>query len=804
MQEKEALRFSPAKILLLAILLVAILPVLILSLAEISIRSLAPLPPTSFFIKDKLADGTEVFRANYLAAKRFFPGNLARKPLPEVFSAIKPPKGLRIFILGESAARGEFLADFSFARILEAVLQKNNPDFQIEVINTGIPAINSWVINEITSEIVNYQPDLVIVFAGHNEFIGPYGPASVFSGNAGRLAAKAGIAASSLHLIRLLQSESLPEDLGQGWRGLDMFSKNSIAADDERISTCKENWQKNLDDITAKLSQESIKTIVCSVPVNFRDCPPFNSDFINDDLKKKLETLKDSFLKKNWPKLAQAFSDNQQSFSGHALAHWLGAQAQLQLGNIEAARDLFYLALNLDTFRVRMLPAFNRIAMETANKYRAQFVDLHEAFEKASNNRLIGEDMVYDHVHLTETGHYLAARELYAGIASAGIITEKAFEKSFPEKGAVWRLLGFSDTDKIHNLSNIIASFKTPPFSRQFANEIRVQRFQKELDEIKKRDQKEQIAASIYNTTASLNNFKKDYRSSLRLAQIYMQSGHSAEAQAYFNVSLKNNPFNIDALNNLGTLFYANGHIEESRKLFNKALHLAPNFANAHFNLALCASKENRIEQAIDHYLAAIRIEPGYAAAMRNLANLYFEKKEYLTAEMYYQMAFSENPDDINSLIGSGNAALAKKELDRARETFENVIHFFPDRPEGYYSLGILHEKHNRIDVAIPFLITALQRFKHKPSADRVFNLIASGKLATSTENLQSIALACCETSEYADPWHLQLLAVTCAENGEKERAASLLHQALPLARKLNETVLVNDLEQSIRALNSQ
>lgn len=804
MPEKESTSFSPAKIMLLAILLVAFLPVFFLSLAEISVRIFAPMPPTSFFIKEKLADGTEVFRANYLAAKRFFPGNLARKPLPEIFPANKASKSLRVFILGESAARGEFLADFSFARILEVVLQKNNPEFQVEVINTGIPAINSWVINETAAEIVDYQPDLVIIFAGNNEFIGPYGPASVFSGNAGRLAAKAGIAASSLHLIRLLQSEALPPNLSQGWRGLDMFSQNNIAADDERVGICKENWRKNLDEIIARFAKKSIKTIVCSVPVNFRNCPPFNSDFIDDDSKKKLELLKEAYLKKNWAKLAQIFSENQQKFHGHALAQWLAAHAQLQLGNVAAARDLFYLALNLDTFRVRMTPAFNQIAMETANKHQARFVDLHAKFEKASTDKIIGEEMVYDHVHLTETGHYLAAKELHADIASSGFFPEIAFAGKFPAKGEVLRMLGFSDTDKIHNLSNIIATFKTLPFSRQFANEIRVQRFHQELEEIKNRDQNEQIAASIYNTTASLNNFKNDYRSSLRLAQIYMQCGHSAEAQAYFNYSLKNNPFNIDAINNLGTLFLAGEKLQEGRKLFEKALRLAPNFASAHFNLALCAAKEKKVGQAIDHYLAAIKIEPGYAAAMRNLANLYFEKKDFLAAQMYYQMAFSEDSEDINSLIGAGNSALAVKNLEAAKGTFESVVHFFPDRPEGYYSLGMLHEKHNNIDVAIPYLVTALQRFNHKPAAEKVFNLIATGRIATNSESLQKLALACCETSQYADPWHLQLLAATCAENGEKERAASLLHQALPLARKLNATTLIKDLEDNIRAISSQ
>ena len=110
------------KKVILAILWLFVLPVLLLGLAELACYATGIGYPASLFIKDKMPDGQTCLRINYQAARRFFPGNLARRPLPEIMPAVKPVKRLRIFVLGESAARGEKLADFSFARMLEAAV----------------------------------------------------------------------------------------------------------------------------------------------------------------------------------------------------------------------------------------------------------------------------------------------------------------------------------------------------------------------------------------------------------------------------------------------------------------------------------------------------------------------------------------------------------------------------------------------------------------------------------------------------------------------------------------------------------
>ncbi|MFZ5950631.1 MAG: tetratricopeptide repeat protein [Candidatus Rifleibacteriota bacterium] len=792
----SANEISPKKKLLLFFFLVFAAPVILLSGLETSLRLLVPGEPTSFFVEDQLADGKKVMRANFLAAKRFFPGNLARKPLPDFFPSEKAPETFRVFVLGESAARGEFLADFSFARMLQAALTKQYPGRKIEVINTGIPAINSWVITEIAAEIVNYQPDLVIVYAGHNEFIGPYGPGSIFSGQTNRFMAKLGIFASSLRMIQLLKSIGSSSESISGWRGLDMFSHINIDPGSPAVQQAEENWRLNLKETLQIFKKNSIKTIVCSVPVNALDCAPFSSKSAGEDFEKIIEIMCDLYNEKEWEQIEQTFTANAGKFSEHAMANWLTAHAKLNLGKKAEAHEKFVNALNLDCFKVRALPTFNLVAQKAAEEANAAFIDLSTIFAEADPHGITGSDLVYDHVHLTENGHYLAAAKIFA--ETVKIIGQTASSAVFPEFEEICRLTGFTDNDRIFHLSQAMAAAGVSPLSRQFSN---LQTRKQLNDKLLAIQENFNMADSIVQTTEALESAPENARLAARLAQMFILTGNPDEAKAYFNRSLEKNPFDIDTINNLGTVFQNSGQYEKAIELFVRAVKLAPNFAEAHFNLGLSAVRTGKPDAAIGHYKDALAIEPSYPAAMHNLANVFFERKKFTDAEFYYRMASLAAPGDISPLIGAGNACLAQGNLELARKTYQQAVIAFPQQPEGYFSLGLLHEKHSSKEEAFGNYLEALTRFKHRPSADKIFSLIAAQAVATSTESLNKIALQCCEASEYTDPWHLQLLGVTYAATGKTEEARSILLKALEIAQKSKETALARDLEDSLRTL---
>jgi len=84
------------------------------------------------------------------------------------FARSKPPRTLRVFALGGSSVN---YLDYEFPLLAER-LQKALADRydRAEIINCGGLSYGSHRLVLVAGEIINYAPDLVMVYSGHNEF----------------------------------------------------------------------------------------------------------------------------------------------------------------------------------------------------------------------------------------------------------------------------------------------------------------------------------------------------------------------------------------------------------------------------------------------------------------------------------------------------------------------------------------------------------------------------------------------------------------------------------------------------------
>ena len=94
---------------------------------------------------------------------------------PKETSIDKPPARYRIICIGDSVTFGvpEELnkSNEVFPKRLEALLHINFPDREIEVLNAGTPGYSSYQgLAQLKYHLVKYQPDLVIVQFGTNDF----------------------------------------------------------------------------------------------------------------------------------------------------------------------------------------------------------------------------------------------------------------------------------------------------------------------------------------------------------------------------------------------------------------------------------------------------------------------------------------------------------------------------------------------------------------------------------------------------------------------------------------------------------
>ena len=88
------------------------------------------------------------------------------------FPKIKAPGTYRIFSVGGSTAYGHPWRDpVSFSGWLRLLLPKANTNKKWEVINAGGISYASYREAMLVSELIQYQPDLFLVYSGHNEFL---------------------------------------------------------------------------------------------------------------------------------------------------------------------------------------------------------------------------------------------------------------------------------------------------------------------------------------------------------------------------------------------------------------------------------------------------------------------------------------------------------------------------------------------------------------------------------------------------------------------------------------------------------
>jgi len=175
-------------------LIVLALPFLLLGLAEIGLRlggfgrDLEPL-----FIP--APNHPAYLQANPRAVTRLFL-DPAQAPSVSIetayFAADKPAGTFRVFVQGESGAAGfPYGLGASLAGILDQRLERAFPSREIEVISTAMAAVNSFALLDFADQIIAQRPDAIVIYAGHNEYLGILGVGSSFrlgeSGGATRL-----------------------------------------------------------------------------------------------------------------------------------------------------------------------------------------------------------------------------------------------------------------------------------------------------------------------------------------------------------------------------------------------------------------------------------------------------------------------------------------------------------------------------------------------------------------------------------------------------------------------------------------
>ena len=156
-------------------------PLAFLILLELGLRAARYGGETPLFEAPEKLHGRYLVPGRRVAARYFPRAKSPPTPPVDAFLVKKPTHGMRIFVMGESAAAGfPYPANAALSNVVHDALQDVLPNDTIEVVNLGIAATNSYTIADLAPEVIAQHPDAILIYAGHNEYYGALGPLSGF------------------------------------------------------------------------------------------------------------------------------------------------------------------------------------------------------------------------------------------------------------------------------------------------------------------------------------------------------------------------------------------------------------------------------------------------------------------------------------------------------------------------------------------------------------------------------------------------------------------------------------------------
>lgn len=299
------------------------------------------------------------------------------------FDKAKSDSVKRVFIIGDASPSGwPYSANQSLARKVEAIFNKCNLDNELELIPICFAGNNSDYIVEIIQDVIEYGPDLIIIFLGHNEI---YKHSDLVT-NIGS------INSNFLDFInRLSYSANLKQKHAYNNKNDDFeillpkLVSSKVALTEEKQMKVTENFHKNLNEIVEIFNSKKLQYIIPIITDNLLLPPTIN-----------VESQKDL----------------------HADIIFNNARMALYRdGNVEKAKELFIKTKELDELKVRIPESIKNVYKKILIDENA-IVRIDSLFEMESDIGIPSDDLFLDYIHPNNDGLNLIAITLVKEISN--------------------------------------------------------------------------------------------------------------------------------------------------------------------------------------------------------------------------------------------------------------------------------------------------------------------------------------------------------------------------------------------------
>lgn len=350
----------------------------------------------------------------------------------------KPQNAFRVFVLGGSSAQGfPYAQNASFPKHLQRRLELDYPDRLIEVINMGASAINSHTLLDILPAVLEQSPDLILIYAGHNEYYGALGPGSSRNTSPGFV--KLLLQLRTLRIYQL--GEHLMRTILEGGNKSDnqslmqdMIGQSLIELGSDTYQQGLAQFESNLTEMLAMIKEAGVPVVVGTLASNLSGHTPFNHDQLDDEGRSALDYFE------------------------------LAREAALN-GDSISAKVNYIKAKELDGLRFRAPEEMNRLITDLAEAFEVPIADVNQYLSDHSTFGIIGDQLMCDHLHPNLEGYYQMSKGFYECLDEQKLLPGKAIVRGDKEiDSLLMARFPFTQLDTIMSNRTIWNLIGTYPF----------------------------------------------------------------------------------------------------------------------------------------------------------------------------------------------------------------------------------------------------------------------------------------------------------------------------------------------------
>ncbi len=371
---------------------------------------------------------------------RYFPA-FTPKVASNAFRKVKESNTFRIFVFGGSSTQGfPYNFYYSFSDKLEQKLLLNTDGLNIEVVNLGMTAVNSYVIRDLSKRVVPYEPDAIIIYAGHNEYYGSFGVGSTQFGMVNSIVIKRLVLKlKDLRLYQFIEQVLKPDSGGSGDRRTLMAKvvrESDIGLNSEIFKKGLDQFENNIEDVIHLYEKENIPIFIGTVASNLKDQNPLGENELSLDSYSKAEELFES-------------------------------------GQKDLALKEYITAKELDVIRFRAPMGINEIIKDLTENSSTNLVDVQEMLRRHSESGIEDESLFIDHLHPNWIGHDLIADLFFEEIVKLKTIEDAYNPTNFDTPKTISR---FEEVYANTSISRLLVGY---PFQKGLSQSEELAQFER-------------------------------------------------------------------------------------------------------------------------------------------------------------------------------------------------------------------------------------------------------------------------------------------------------------------------------------